>query len=384
MDEKTPNNNQVTGIVRTSFSKGTLLFVICTGDPISGTLTSVRRSIEDFRFLEKWLTYENPYSWVPSLSQMFNPKFFRGKIIYQLFHEIQIKLNTFLKVLTLHPTFANHELLWEFLLVQDITRDNIIERCRRKLENQRESQLERPSLYSLSELDLVQIFFEHAKREIGSLSQASHMLHQSMVKMASKVEDYNTSYRILSELFSKMSMVRGGFKYERLEQKTFVLASLLPEYVYSEFCISLLSLCGTVDTVLTTISRPLSNISQIRERDRDLITSRESLEKLSNKNVWPMGMFEEKRAKDIQEMQDRIYIYQNEITRLNNDVKCHHVTLASEIGSLYGTHENIMKQMIKSFSSRLIKSQKVSLERLERIQSNLKSSPLTVSEKRDT
>lgn len=380
-DEKTQKADRTTGIVRTSLSQGSLLFVICTGDPRNpGTITSVRRSIEDFRFLEKWLFYENPHSWVPSLYRLFNPKFLRGKIIYQLFHEIQIKLNTFLKVLTLHPTFANHELLWEFLLVQDITRDNIIDRCRRKLESQRESQLESAILYNPGDLDLIEVFFNHARQEIGSLSKASHMLHQGMMRMASKVEDYNTAYRILSELFAKMDLVRGDMKYERLEQKVFVLASLLPEYIYSEFSVSLQSVSGTIDTVLGTIQRPLALIKLLRERDRDLVTAKETLEKLSNKNAWPMGMFEEKRAKDMQFLHDRIYICQNEITRLNSDVKCHHITLASEIGSVYATHENVMMQMIKSFSSKLIMSQKVSLERLERIRSNLKNNSLNTTE----
>lgn len=381
-DEKTLQTERTTGIVRTSLSQGSLLFVICTGDPRNpGTITSVRRSIEDFRFLEKWLSYENPYSWVPSLARMFNPKFFRGRIIYQLFHEIQIKLNTFLKVLTLHPTFVNHELLWEFLLVQDITRDNIIERCRRKLENQRESQLENSMLYSTTDLNLIEVFFQHAMQEIGSLSKAGHMLHKSMVKMAAKVEDHNTAYRILSEMFAKMDLVRGDVKYGRLEQKVFVLASLLPEYIYAEFSVSLLSVSGIIDNVLTTIQRPLSVIKELRERDQDLVTTQETLEKLSTKNTWPMGMFEEKRAKEMQELHDRIYVSQNEITRLNNDVKCYHVTLASEIGSAYATHENIMRQMIKTFSNKLIQNQKVSLERLQRIKSNFKNSTLNMNEK---
>lgn len=295
--------------------------------------------------------------------------------MYQLFHEIQIKLSTFLKVLTLHPTFVNHELLWEFLLVQDITRDNIIERCRRKLENQRELQLEDPAVYSSTELNLIEIFFTHAWKEISSLSQASHVLHQVMIKLAAKVEDYNTAYRLLSEMFSKMNHVRGNMKYDRLSQKIFVLASLSPEYVYNEFSVSLLSISGLIDSVLTTLQRPLASIKHLREKSQDLNSAREALEKLSAKNVWPMAVFEEKRAKDIQELNDKIYLCQNEISRLNNDVKNHHVTLASEIGTVYSIHENIMRGMIKSFSGRLIQSQKVSLERLQRIQTNLKSAP---------
>lgn len=381
-DEKTGKNEKATGIVRTSLSQGSLQFVICTGNPESpGTITSVRRSIEDFRFLEKWLSTEHPYSWVPTLSRIFNPKFLRGKIVYQLFHEIQIRLNTFLKVLTLHPSFANHELLWEFLLVQDISQDNVIIRCLRKRDSERESQLENTTLYNSSDLDLIEVFFNHARQEIGSLSNASHLLHQSMIRMAAKVEDYNTSYRILSELFAKMDLVRGDIKYERLEQKVFVLSTLLPESIYSEFSVSLLSVSAAIDTVLTTIERPLSIIKQLRGRDRDLSTYKETLEKLSNKNSWPLGMFEEKRAKDIQEMHERIYFCQGEIDNLNNDIKCHHVTLASEIGSVYGIHENIMRQMIKSYSTKLIQSQKVSLERLQRIKAKLKSTSFVEGEK---
>lgn len=50
----------------------------------------------------------------------------------------------------MHPTFANHELLWEFVLVQDIEKESVIERCRRKLQNQQEHQMEKEEWWGSS------------------------------------------------------------------------------------------------------------------------------------------------------------------------------------------------------------------------------------------
>lgn len=307
---------------------------------------------------------------------MFNPKFFRGKIVYQVFHDIQVKLNTFLKILSLHPTFATHELLWEFLLVQDIRRDSIIERCRRKLENARESQLEQQPqqpIFTSSDVHVVEVFFDHAQHEIGLLSQASHNVHRAVIRLACKVNDYNTSFRILSEMVAELKLVRGGFSYGHVEQKLIVLAGLQPLEVYQWFAASLCSVCATVDDVMKTIKSPLAAIAQLRDREALLASSREALERLTSKSgpAWANVFFEEKKRKEAEELRDRIYIVQTEINRISADIRGQHVTLASEIGAVYGAHEQIMSQMIGAFVGKVVRSHRVSLERLERMKARL-------------
>lgn len=309
---------------------------------------------------------------------MFNPKFFRGKIVYQVFHDIQVKLNTFLKILSLHPTFATHELLWEFLLVQDIRRDSIIERCRRKLENARESQLEQQPqqpIFTSSDVHVVEVFFDHAQHEIGLLSQASHNVHRAVIRLACKVSDYNTSFRILSEMVDKLKLVCGhnSFSYGHLEQKLMVLAGLQPLEVYQWFGASLYSVCATVDDVMKTIKSPLAAIAQLRDREALLTSSREALERLTSKSgpAWTNVFFEEKKRKEAEELRDCIYIVQTEISRISTDIRGQHVTLASEIGAVYGAHEQIMSQMIGAFVGKVVRSHRVSLERLERMKAGL-------------
>ncbi|KAF5116762.1 hypothetical protein DV495_003620 [Geotrichum candidum] len=263
---------------------------------------------------------------------------------------------------------------------QDIRRDSIIERCRRKLENARESQMEQQPqqlIFTSADSMAVEVFFDHAQQEIGQLSRASHNLHRAVVRLACKVDDYNTSFRILSDMVAKLKLIRGNAipRYGRIEQKLAVLAAVQPPDAYHEFASSLYSVCAMVDDVMKTIRSPLAAISQLRDRETILISSRETLERVTSKSgpSWTNVFFEEKKRKETEELRDRIYIVQTEIDRISTDIRGQHVTLASEIGAVYGTHEQLMAQMVKVFTSKIIRSQRVSLERLERMKAGLQS-----------
>lgn len=437
LDEKT-TNDQSTCILRTALSKGRLYFIITTGKPFQPeTLSSVKRSFDDFKFLAKWLGYENPYSWVPPLYIPNGPKILHGKTVYQLFHEVQNRLNCFLRTLMKHPTFGTHELFWEFILVQDISRDSVIERCRRKLQNQQESQMEKESsmasdlgphhstsvlFYRSSELEPLHYFMQYAREQLTKLATSANEMGQGMQKISISVESYNSSLQTLFELIEKFpatttwlspitnnngepSSVLSEKKTEDENKttnnhedissgsdvyvlrnpgdgwgnsakfldghlkKSLLLGMSMPAQLYFDFSVSLKSLFKIVDSATTTLETPISMIDQLKEREATLTTLHKTLERTTGKNTWPMGMFEEKRVKDINDTNDKIYICQNEINRLSTDIHRYHETLASEIGALYTIHESEMKKYIETFTSNIIKSHKVSMERLTRIQS---------------
>lgn len=354
---------QKTGIVRTTFQNGVLQFVIRTND------VAVRRTVDDFRFLEEWLAYENPYSWVPTLSKLFNPKYFRGQIVYQLFKEIQIHLDTFLNVLVSHPTYKSHELVWEFLLVQDISRDSVIERCRRKLENVREERLDlNAPVYSQPELDAVKVFFEHALAEISKLSHATHEVYEASLKQTRTLQDYDRAITML--LDTAIALPGVPTTLMPAQQKAVRLGLAQPVIHHELLGCSLSALCYTIDGLVATIQRPLTTLAQLAELQTQLSNSRVALEKLTGKpglQIWPNGYFADKKRRDAQDVRDKLYITQNEIGRLNSDVRYMHSTLASELGSVYGVQEGLMRGVIQSFAERMVKVEKGSLERLQRL-----------------
>lgn len=404
-----------TSILRTSLIKGRIFFIITTGTPNDpNDVVSIRRTFDDFKFLEKWLSYENPYSWVPPLYTINGPKILHGKTVYQLFHEIQTRLNCFLRTLLMHPTFAQHELLWEFILVQDLSKDSIIERCRRKLQSHQETQMEREDdsddsrekikpeffFYRSEELDPILYFMQYAHEQLSKLARTAETISKNIQKIKISIESYNSSQINFYQMFDKFPLgptETNSFKnstpaqkqpYNEIKsqssssfglketnapsldayfRKSLVLGSTISTLHYTDFAISCDALSRTVSSAADKLQIPINMIDQLKERESTLKSLHRSLEKASGKNVWPMAIFEEKRAKDINDMNDQIYICQNEINRLSKDINRSHETLASEVGSLYTIHESELKQYIQKFSARMIKSNKTQLGRLQRV-----------------
>ncbi|VVT57886.1 uncharacterized protein SAPINGB_P005929 [Magnusiomyces paraingens] len=548
-------SDTATCVLRTSLSKGRLYFIITTGkrgDP--GSVISVRRSFDDFKFLAKWLGYENPYSWVPPLpvpSGGSGPKVLHGKTVYQLFHEIQTRLNVFLRTLMAHPTFGAHELLWEFVLVQDISRDSVIERCRRKLQNAQESQMEKEaaaaslssvsssaSLSSLSpssisvvtpvtksggaeeeeeeeegeeeegeeeqgengkvsssggpratrpggplgrtwsissvssdtgeeeegerragereeelkqtllarnqktqatlreekaqrerqqrkqgggagsavffyrseDLEPISYFLEYAQEQLTGLGQSTEALHQGAQKMCLAVDSHNEAVEEFFKMISRFAGVMSGSSsgssgssggggggggggvdgedgHEVTRRKTAMLGLEYPRQAYSELSVSLNSLAQIVESGARTLAAPLAMVSQLGERETALGVLHRQAEKLAggagegnegsggSRSPWAALsagmsrglMFEEKRVREMNETNDRIYVCQNEINRLSTDIHRYHETLASEVGALLTVHEAELRRHIRTFSDHVLHSHKTSLDRLQRV-----------------
>lgn len=354
-----------------------MYFIIRTRDPgNSSKIVSVKRTIEDFQFLEEYIACDKPYSWLPALMPIFSPAFFRGKIVYQLFHELQNKINMFLQVLLLHPTFAKHEFVWEFLLLQNVDGEAFAEKCRKKIERRKESHYHRVKSLDTEHLAMIKVFFIEARAKICSLSRVNSMICKTMVKLARKEQNYSASCQILSEMFSRLKVARGSIKHGRRSRKLVELAIESPEHAYSNFYVSLLSLTSTIDSAKKTITRPNSLIQELQSQERS------NNVRSGDKQVWKhslsLRLFDEKKSlrRESGPQKPRLELNGNqyETRRLVNIIKRHHVTLASEIGSLYEIQEKMMEQIIRKFTMAQIKSHQVSLDRLQRVQFHLDDS----------
>lgn len=278
----------------------------------------------------------------------------------------------FLQVLTMHPGFANHEFVWEFLLVQNMNGKSFAEKCERKTEKRLEYHSNSNLLFKAHDLKMLEIFFSHAKEQMVALSVVDNKLCQVLLILGRKVQNYNSAYQILSDVFCRTDVVK-EVKHGRRSQKMVELALQLPSYAYSDFYVSLLSIANTVDTVIETISKPQCLIQELKTRESELNNARQVSDKLAHDLSWPLGFFDGKRrSSSIKESRFEIFENQREIHRLSSTITRHHATLASEIGSLFEIHGTLLQQMIGKFTLAHIKSQRVSLERLQRIQKHMK------------
>lgn len=128
--------SRTTGVVRSCFVEdGTIRFVLKSGAPVdkhSYAVTTCRRSLTDFEHLAKLLQLENPASWIPSLANLRLPTQIPSRPSRTVLKDLQVRMDLFLRVLLSHPTFATHEMLWEFFLVPDLQLDTMAERSRLK------------------------------------------------------------------------------------------------------------------------------------------------------------------------------------------------------------------------------------------------------------
>jgi hypothetical protein len=85
------------------------------------SITTVRRSLDDFKFVRQQILFELPETFIPTLSDVLNPEAFDLKPPpLKLLEATTNALNRFLKCLFENHTLKVHELIWEFVMVPDL------------------------------------------------------------------------------------------------------------------------------------------------------------------------------------------------------------------------------------------------------------------------
>lgn len=168
-------DGRITGVVRSFFVEdATIRLVLKSGAPAdddSYTVTTCRRSFTDFERLAHLLSIENPASWIPKVTSQRSPFQIPSKPSRAVLKDIQIRTDSFLKILLAHPTFATHEMLWEFFLVPDLQADMMEQRSRLKAETRAEKV--RDELEPLEDIREVEQFVEHARDMVRSVNYST-------------------------------------------------------------------------------------------------------------------------------------------------------------------------------------------------------------------
>lgn len=354
-------NGRVTSITRTAIAENEPFFVIKSWKPSDpSSATSVLRTYSDFMFLQKWLSYENPYSWIPIV-----PRPRKMKPLRQVIHALQLRFDMMIQLLLSHPTFSGHELLWEFLLIQDFSKSQCEQRSKRKLESNRESYNSDVVVYSKADLDVIQFFFEHAEQETGGLCEAIGSLTKCATQYHNRFSELSQTMGILGGCLRDLSFYDDicGPRFER----EYHLSAGVYDNGTINLATNLTNIRNSSRTVVSYLSRPLGLIKHLENQQEELKQCHSQLERLNNKNGWPMGMFEEKREQNIRSTKKKIYNLQAEIHRLGTDIKQFHVTAASELGPFYNWQETQLRHTIREFTITTIKANKERLQRLQRL-----------------
>lgn len=169
------NESRTTAVVRSYFVEdASIRFVLKSGAPVdkhSYAVTTCRRSLTDFEHLAKLLAMENPASWIPSLAGLRSPFQIPVKPSRAVLKDLQVRMDWFLRILLAHPTFATHEMLWEFFLVPDLQPDMMEQRSRLKAETRAEKV--RDEMEPLEDVREVEQFVDHARENVRSVNHST-------------------------------------------------------------------------------------------------------------------------------------------------------------------------------------------------------------------
>lgn len=169
------NESRTTAVVRSYFVEdASIRFVLKSGAPVdkhSYAVTTCRRSLTDFEHLAKLLAMENPASWIPSLAGLRSPFQIPVKPSRAVLKDLQVRMDWFLRILLAHPTFATHEMLWEFFLVPDLQPDMMEQRSKLKAETRVEKI--RDEYEPLEDVREVEQFVDHARENVRSVNHST-------------------------------------------------------------------------------------------------------------------------------------------------------------------------------------------------------------------
>lgn len=168
-------DGRVTAVVRSFFVEDASIRLIIKSAirNENGTIgvTTCRRSLTDFENLAKWLSLEHPASWLSSIFNFRSPFQIASRPSKAVLHDIQLRLDKFLKVMLAHSTFSAYELLWEFILFPEIQPEMMAERSRKKAEIRNENI--REEYEPVEDTREVSTFVEHARDSIRGIDHST-------------------------------------------------------------------------------------------------------------------------------------------------------------------------------------------------------------------
>ncbi|KAF2706590.1 hypothetical protein K504DRAFT_437267 [Pleomassaria siparia CBS 279.74] len=356
-------NGRTTTVVRSFFVEdGTIRLVLKSGAPNGNstiTVTTCRRSLQDFESLAKWLSQEHPASWLPAINNLQSPFLIPSRPSRSILRDIQLRLDAFLKILLTHPTFSTHELVWEFFLVPDIDPAMLAERSARKAELRLERL--REEYDPVREIREVELFVQHARESVRSLHHASKSVLRRTNKLRSASSDLfdaaklaNTAMHSLNYLPEKH--LKTFERYIRtLAQSE---ASPLVGFYYSMHAIS-----STVNAILTALNRPSTLITSMSAAQKAVERHHLSIRRSDR---WPLGLLDDARSRvqrDAQEKKDRAT---EEYESLGRELRYTQQVVASELASWQEGRVRMGRKAIRDFASRMVVVEKARLDSMKR------------------
>ncbi|KAI9674818.1 MAG: hypothetical protein M1817_001722 [Caeruleum heppii] len=354
---------RTTGVVRSFFVEdSTIRLVIKSAVPSSAstiTVTTCRRSLADFEHLAECLSIEHPASWLPSVSGMRSPFQIPSKPSRAVLRDIQVRLDGFLKILLSHPTFATHEMLWEFFLVPDILPEMLTERSHRKSETRREKVKEEYA--PVQDVREVESFVEHAREMVRGVSRSSRSVKRRVNKARTVCQDVADAHIMASHVLKTFSFVSS----DHLSAFARYSATLIPTEItpLAMFHSDFEAISSTIAAMSSALARPSSLILSMGQTSKAIDRH---LSSLRRSDRWPLGLLDDTRNRIHQEAAERVETSRQELLLLGSELRYTQQTVASELAAWQDLHERRARKALRDLARRTVVAEKARLESMKR------------------
>ncbi|KAK9245557.1 hypothetical protein V1506DRAFT_506476 [Lipomyces tetrasporus] len=362
-------DNRVTSVLRGFISDDNVHFVLKSGIiPNSSTITSVRRTFTDFTFIAKWLAFELPASWIPILQIPQNPFAVPSRPARSVVRDVQFKLDSYIRTLLLHPTFSTHELLWEFFLVNEFSKDLSERRSKQKYESRKDTLEE--EFPPLENTDESVVFFNHALKEMSYLEQPFLEVLKCAHSMQYKRLDLAESYLAVQGYFKTLTFLPIPCIEALTEFSNLYQVSDSHEETFVQ---ELRAAYGNIKAVMESLTRPNKLIDALAAQSNQLSRFQTSLNRTSTR--FPLGLLDDTRTRYAHDATLNIQTAENEITRLGSEIRYSQTILASELGGFNELHERECRRVVKEYITEKIKWEKVRLKGMKSVLEKVKILP---------
>ncbi|GES58919.1 VPS9 domain protein [Aspergillus terreus] len=380
-------SGRITTVVRSFFVEdATVRFVVKSGAPnhvansapskpanmTTYTVTTCRRTFSDFENLAKWLSIEHPASYMPSLTDFRSPFQVHSKPSRSVLHDMQERLDRFLKILLSHPTFATHEMLWEFFLVPELQPEMMADRSRRKARVLFESIMDDYEPVTADGMRETEQFVSHAQDMVRSvhvntrgLIRRGHALQNSTADLADSIALCSTA---LSTLKGPTNALPQTHVDAFSRYSSYLSTSSTDSSPLLQFLTGLSSIDNTTTAILHSLSRPISLMSSLASTNRALSRSRSSLLSSSLPRKFNINFpgLEESRQKSVRDLENKIQESEAQIARISREISWNKDVVVGELAGWTSWREKVGRDAIRSFVRDTLVQERERGKRLER------------------
>ncbi|KAJ5926470.1 hypothetical protein N7516_008243 [Penicillium verrucosum] len=380
-------SGRVTTVVRSYFVEdATVRFILKSGAPFpptesvassrpgstTYTVTTCRRNFSDFENLSKWLAVEHPGSYMPSLSDFRNPFQIHSKPSRSVLHDLQERLDRFLKTLLAHPTFSTHEMLWEFFLVPELQPEMVADRSYRKAAVLAETIADEYAPVSLEGMRDTEQFITHAQDMVRGVHVNTRSLIRRGHALQNSTSDLADAVMICSSVLATLRAPTNALPVSHIEAfaryAAYLSTSRSDSSALLQYLAALSSVDNTTAAILISLSRPLALMSSLSSTNRHISRSRSSLLSSSLPRKFNINLpgFEESRQKSVRDLEQKIHDGESESTRLAKEVSWNKDVVVGELAGWTSWRERVGRDAIRAFVKDTLVREKERGKRLER------------------